>query len=151
MVFRIETGSPRLVENQQEYAQHWDGHRVPLMKRAEVPRGWVVDGSLTEDFWNKVHRNQIVLPIRPSDGKSRAEKKARRTLSEWQEKYGEVVVVTFLDEEAESIWVTGPVLVADLSKSPEAVLEESLEVGQGDLFLAEMKHRAYKILAGWQD
>lgn len=151
MVSKAETARPRLVENQPGYAQYWDGYRVPLMKRAKVPRGWVVDGSLTEDFWNKVHRNQIVLPVRPSDGKSRAERKARRTLSEWREKYGEVAVVTLLDEEAESIWVTRPVLIADLAKPAEDVLKESFEVGQDDSFLAEMKRHAYMILAGWQD
>jgi hypothetical protein len=126
------------------------GRRIDLLDRVGIPAGWVVTSKVPNGFWNKCKTYAIpleskrVLGLFPSP--ATVEKKR------WLGKYGkDIMVVLIPDEESFEMYSGGPILLKDLERDPNVLLDESLACIGKDNTLVDMKRRCAMLLLGWVD
>ena len=144
----------QLYSDPQSFASEHHGIRVEPMEMIEIPLGWVVNGKLSPELWDKIRA--ITIPLMPGLGESEAEKKARGIIDEIKEKYSEEVFFLMVrDDEAFGNWSARPIFVADLDKDPETLMKESHDARKckkpGWLLKTEMKRCVLMAITGWVD
>lgn len=137
----------------QQTAKGIHGQRPTLLDEIGVDPGWVVKGNMTNDVWKKIHTPAV--PIEPGTFNPVHRLKAYRHLTEVRLKYGnDAFFVVVPDEETESGWGGGPVLLRDLDRDPEVLLREGMAAARRDppdMQLEDMKRRAYLMVTGMRD
>lgn len=126
-----------------DYAVKMRGKRLSIMGLIGVPRGWVVDGSLSADIWLRLKDGCV--PVCP--GGFLGKRQAIDKVEEIKRKYGEAQWFILRDDETAQGWSGGPVLLDDLD--PRRSLEDLLsETISQDPEWAAMKRRAYLVRTG---
>lgn len=143
----------QLYSDPQSFASEHHGIRVEPMEMIAIPLGWVVNGKLGPELWDKIRT--VAIPLMPGLGESEAEKKAREIIDEIREEYEEDVFFLMIrDNEAFGNWSVRPIFIADLNKDPETLMKEGRAARKGkkpDWLLIEMKRCALMAITGWVD
>ncbi|GEM_PF-4719241 len=127
------------------------GRRFGLFEREGVPRGYVVNGCLPDELMVRIKGE--VWPLMPGGGctNALAALGAKRELRDLGEKYGgEVMMILVRDDEPYAGgWNYGPVLVRDLQRKAEELVEEMMASSrEEDRDRAEMLRRAWLAMTG---
>ena len=126
------------------------GKRIDLLDHVGIPAGWVVTSKVPKGFWNKCKTYAIPLESRRVLGLFPSP--ATGEMTRWLSKYGkDIMVVLIPDEESFEMYSGGPILLKDLERDPNVLLDESLaSIGKDDT-LVDMKRRCAMLLLGWVD
>lgn len=129
-------------------AQEFAGQRVRPLDVIQAPRGWVINGSWSEELWQRC--GGWVLPLKArsiSLAKFQEIKVARRFPGQ------KIHWLLICDEETEHGYSGGPVLETDLLREDvnEILNEGLLSVQNGDWGLEGMKRRAWMARTGCAD
>ena len=127
-----------------------EGKRISILDDVGVTAGWVVTSKVPDGFWDKCKTPAIPLETRSVLGtfSSPAIREKRR----WLGKYGkDLMFVLIPDEESLEPYSGGPILLKDLERDPNVLLDEGLASIVKDGALAGMKRRCAMLLLGWAD
>lgn len=142
-----------LLANSRSFASAHHGERVGPMETINISPGWVVNGELNPELWNKIKATAI--PIMPAPDESESAIKAKKIIDDVKRKYRkDIFYLIVRDHGAFGGWSAGPIFVADLDKDPEALLREILDAAiskEPDDFLIKMKRCAHIAITGLVD
>jgi hypothetical protein len=134
----------------QTFAQVFHGQRAWPLESIGAPQGWVVNGELSPEIWEKIQTTAI--PLMPGGG-GEPEKVAQKQIQGLSTQYDqEVFRLIVADDETESGWSCWPIILSDLDKDPKTLLVEATAASKKkDRFLLGMKRCAYLAVTGMTD
>ncbi len=137
--------------NGRAVAEKYSNSRISQLDTIGAPKPWVVDNSKGDDFWNKV--KYFAIPLKIKKGISGIYRKEQQILDKAKGKYGNSVFMVLIpDDECFGQWSVRFIIPADLEKTWEKLLDESLESArEGNYQLSDMKRHAAMIITGWTD
>lgn len=105
------------------------GTREPWMDRAGIPKGWVINGKLSEQDQEIVNEYGL-LPVMPKEGfagaLSLAARVAKKRLDKAKEDYGEnVSMIAINDRSTLYLYIVCPILLSDLNKDANTLIFEN--------------------------
>ncbi len=136
-----------LKSDPQKFNQEHDKERHFVLNVAHIHHGWVIDGQIEPNLWNKIKSPAIALC---PGGRDFMEKgKTENAVTYYSHEFGENVLVFLIpDSSSTRKWKTYFILPSDLNKDPEILLKELINVPEDDSFLKSAKKGAYLLLTG---
>ncbi len=128
--------------------------RPGLFDQLGIPRGWVINGKLPKEVLGLIKADAVPMMIKEDAFLlSPNVWSAKKRLEEMHKRYGEDLIVLLLpDEETFNGYSAGPVLISDLRKKPNVLLEEMIRAMKADdMGLESVKRSAYLAVTGHTD
>lgn len=127
-----------------------EGKRYGFFDTLKMSLGWVVTTKVPEGFWDKC--KVTVIPVEAVRLVGLFPSAATFEMMFCTSKYGkDIMMVIIPDTETDEGLSGGPILLKDLDRDPEVLLDESVECASRDSVLSEAKKRCAMLLGGWSD